>query len=72
MVNIDKAKRLLGYWPIFTMQESLDRSVAWFIGGREEDIIRIPRRGLLMGIRKAQERESERTGVKWMAKFKEL
>jgi hypothetical protein len=34
MVNIDKAKRLLGYWPIFTTQESLDRSVAWFIGGR--------------------------------------
>jgi sterol-4alpha-carboxylate 3-dehydrogenase (decarboxylating) len=29
-VNIDKAKRLLGYQPIFTMQEGLDRSVAWF------------------------------------------
>jgi hypothetical protein len=45
MVNIDKAKRLLGYWPIFTMQESLDRSVAWWMGGRgEEDTIRITRR----------------------------
>jgi sterol-4alpha-carboxylate 3-dehydrogenase (decarboxylating) len=30
-VNIDKAKRFLGYRPIFTMQEGLDKSVAWFV-----------------------------------------
>jgi len=28
-VNIDKAKRLLGCWPIFTVQEGLGGNVVW-------------------------------------------
>lgn len=34
-VNIDKAKRLLCYRPIFTTQEGLDRSVAWFMENKK-------------------------------------
>lgn len=29
-LNIEKAKRVLGYRPIFSMQEGIERSVAWF------------------------------------------
>jgi sterol-4alpha-carboxylate 3-dehydrogenase (decarboxylating) len=34
-VNINKAKTLLGYLPIFMMRESLDRSVAWFMENKK-------------------------------------
>ena len=36
-VNIDEAKRLLGYRPIYSMQEDLDRSVAWFIANKKTE-----------------------------------
>ncbi len=29
-LNIEKAKRRLGYKPIYSMQEGVERSVAWY------------------------------------------
>lgn len=37
-LNIEKAKRVLGYGPLFSMQEGIGRSVAWFDENEKKDL----------------------------------